>query len=707
MKKLLIVFLVLFFAVNTKAQEEEEHHDDDSLEFNVNSVVITGTRTYKKMIDIPYAIERVDKSEFKFNRNVSIRDILADVPGLFLQSRYGNHDVRVSIRGYGTRSNSGVRGIRILQDGIPESEPDGETTIDAIDYNSLGGVEVVKGNSSSLYTNAPGGVINFISDLSYPYNFLTSINQVGEFGLRQNGMKFGVLEKNYRFFLTYNYRNYDGYRPHSNEYINIVNSILDIYPDNKTQVQILGNFVRGLIKFPGSLTLDEYNTDPLQARTLAVSQDFKRETQKGRLGIRYKKEFGKNDNQEFEITGFGAIKDYVKTSNQLYTFINRYVLGSTIRYVNKSQIAGKDNEFSTGLDYYYQTGPTSDYDNVAGVKGFSLVGQNTETLNNLGIYFSNQFSIVKGKLDVLLTGRFDRIAYETTPLQYIGFLDTTKVYQQFTPKIALNYKLTPSVAIYTSFGTGFDTPALSELANYPFSSNEGRTALNPDLTAQKSLNFEIGIKGGLQRDHAELFKKTFFTATLYHSRVNEEIVPFSVSDRVYFRNAAKTNRTGIEIGIKNELIDALEVVSNYNYAFFRYTDYVARVYDNNGNFTDENYDGNILPSFPRHIVNLIVSYKWRIKKGLTILLQGDGDYIGKMYVNDKNSEETADYAYFNSLVGLTAEFDKFNFLLSVGLNNIFDKKYVGFVNINDNNGRYYELGQPRNFFSGLNIEYKF
>ncbi|MBX7044399.1 MAG: TonB-dependent receptor [Ignavibacteria bacterium] len=713
MKKLLIFFLAVLFTVsiNTiiQAQDKEEYEeeDKDSLEFNVNTVMITGTRTNKKIIDIPYAVERVDKSEFKFNRNVSIKDILADVPGLFLQNRYGNHDVRVSVRGYGTRSNAGVRGIRILQDGIPESEPDGSTTIDAIDYNSLGGVEIVKGNSSSLYTNAPGGVINFISDLSYPYNFLTSINQAGEFQLRQNGFKLGMLQKDYRFFLTYNYRNYGGYRPHSSEYVSIVNSIFDAYPDKKTRVEILGNFVRGIIKLPGSLTLAEYNADPYQARTLAVAQDFRRETQKGRLGIRYKRLFGKDDSQEFEVTGFGAIKDYVNTTAQLYTFINRYVLGSTIRYVNKSHIAKRENEFSTGIDYYYQTGPASDYDNINGVKGSSLISQNTETLNNLGIYFSNQYNIVKGKMDLLLTGRFDRIIYDVTPLQYLGYNDTTRIYQQFTPKIALNYKLTPSIAIYTSFGTGYDTPALTELANYPYSSNGGRTSLNPDLTAQKSLNFEIGIKGSLQNEKEELFKKTYFTATLYNSRVDDEIVPFSVSDRVYFRNAARTNRTGVEIGLKNEVVDGVELVTNYNYAFFKYTDYVARIYDVFGNITDERYDGNILPSFPRHIVNVILSYKYRVNKQITILAQADGDYIDKMFVNDKNSEEVGSYSYFNSLLGVTAEFDRFNFLFSLGVNNIFDRKYVGFININDFNERYYELGQPRNFYSGLNIEYKF
>lgn len=106
-----------------------------------------------------------------------------------MQSRYGNHDVRISIRGFGSRSNSGIRGVRILLDGIPESEPDGQTRIEAIDFNSVGRVEIVKGNSSSLYTNAPGGVVNFINNVYSPVNYVTQFNELGSFGLRRNGFK--------------------------------------------------------------------------------------------------------------------------------------------------------------------------------------------------------------------------------------------------------------------------------------------------------------------------------------------------------------------------------------------------------------------------------------------------------------------------------------------------------------------------------------
>src|SRR3974377_1146759 len=169
--------------------------EKDSVKYEIDEVIVIGTRATERIIDIPYSVFKVDRKELSLGRKVSAKDVLADVPGLFLQNRYGSQDLRISIRGFGTRSSSGVRGVRILQDGIPESDPDGETTIDAVDFTSLGGVEVVKGNLSSLYANAPGGVVNFLSDLYFTKNFTAYSNQIGKFGYLQNGVKVG-LENN-------------------------------------------------------------------------------------------------------------------------------------------------------------------------------------------------------------------------------------------------------------------------------------------------------------------------------------------------------------------------------------------------------------------------------------------------------------------------------------------------------------------------------
>ncbi|MCW8802953.1 MAG: Plug domain-containing protein, partial [Ignavibacteriaceae bacterium] len=101
----------------------------DTLTYATDDVVVTATRVEKKIIDIPYPVIRLKNTQYKFSKRVSVDDVLENVPGLFLQSRYGNHDVRIAIRGFGSRSNTGIRGVRILLDGIPESEPDGQTRI--------------------------------------------------------------------------------------------------------------------------------------------------------------------------------------------------------------------------------------------------------------------------------------------------------------------------------------------------------------------------------------------------------------------------------------------------------------------------------------------------------------------------------------------------------------------------------------------------
>ena len=281
---------VFFMPLYATAQEEKD------TTYEIQELVITGTRTYEKIIDIPYSVFRVDKKELKFGMKVSAKDVLADVPGLFLQSRFGNHDVRISIRGFGARSNSGIRGIRILQDGIPESEPDGETVIDAIDFTALGGVEVAKGNLSSLYSNAPGGVVNFITDLYFPSNYVSSVNQGGKYGFLQNGFKLGLKSNDNRFFLSYNYRNLNGFREHSNEFRHLVNSVYEGYVGQNSTISIFANYVNGINKLPGSLTQSEFDTDPFKADPLALSQDYRRESKKGRIGLRYKTSFGKEKN---------------------------------------------------------------------------------------------------------------------------------------------------------------------------------------------------------------------------------------------------------------------------------------------------------------------------------------------------------------------------------------------------------------------------
>jgi iron complex outermembrane recepter protein len=678
-------------------------------EVETEEIVVTGTRTSKQIIDIPFSVFRIGKREIRYGRNFTARDVLADVPGLFLQTRFGS-DVRISIRGYGTRSNSTVRGIRILLDGIPESDPDGESTMDAVDYTSIGGVEVVKGNLSSIYTNSPGGVINFLTDIFFNESFVTQNNEIGSFGLHQNGIKLGLKSEKSRYFLSYFYRNFDGYRPHSTEYVHLLNSIFQLYPDTKTSVTLLGNYARGFTRFPGALTKEEFDADPFQPYFQSVSSDIKRITQRGRAALRYFKTFGKKDANELELTGFGSIKDFDFTTNDLYNIKTKYSLGVNLRYTNKSPVFKHSNEFSVGADYFYVTGSLSSYTNIGGIKQNELQFQSQETQINLGAYLLDQYSLYKDRFYALFSCRYDKVEFENDDL-LAGDRSSSVKFEKFTPKLALNFKLMPLVAVYSSYGYAFDMPAAAEMENSRFSSNNGRTTLNPDLKPQNSKNYELGIKGNFFQKKIDAFEKVYFEFTFFNIKVDDEIIPFSISDKPYFKNAARTNRTGLECTIKSEPLERMEWIVNYTFANFKYDSYHSQTIDSVGNIIDVNYTGNTVPAVPRHLFNFILNYQYQLSKDISGLVLFDCDYVSRMFTDDGNTETTPPYFYANSLFGVNLSIKKFSALFSAGVNNIFNRRYVGYININANpefrinQRRYYEPGEPRFYYVNLNFRY--
>lgn len=676
----------------------------DTLFNDLNEVVITGTRVSKKIIDIPYSVVRMNFMDFRYDRKIGSSDMLSGVPGLFLQSRYGNHDVRFSIRGFGSRSNSGIRGVRILLDDIPESEPDGQTRIEAIDFNSVGRIEIVKGNASSLYTNAPGGVANFINDIGFHRSSITQFNQLGSYGLYRNGIKVAVRTKNYGLLTTYSYQNYDGYREHNGEYWHILNMVLETKPSENTSLKILGYFVDGQIQLPGSLTKEEFEADPWQADQRSIDRDEKRITTKGRLGLRYNASFGDSLNNEIEITSFATIKYFERTAKD-YRIISRYGFGLTARYVNKSRVLRRQNEFSVGTDLFSQPARIENYENISGTKGDQLLQLEAESIDNTGFYFSDNYEIIRNKLFVLLTGRYDNIIYylreETLPSR-----DDRKKYHAFTPKLALNFKFTPWISLYTSFGLSYDSPANNEMDSpYP------EYLYNTDIKAQESKNFELGIKGNLLRPESGLFKKILFEATVFNIIVDNEIIPYEVLGDVFFRNAARTHRMGMELGTQLEIIKDLSFAISYTYSNFTYKSYLAKTIeiDSLSNIIEKEQDfsGNIVPSIPKSNLYLALSYSHPIIRKINGFAKVSYMGISGLWVDDANSDKTDGYNLLNTVLGLDMNFGNFNLMVSGGVDNIFDEIYVGFTNTNSANKRFYEAGAPRNYFVTVNFGYRF
>lgn len=699
--KFFVLLLILSGIGSLYAQE-------DTSKYQTEEIIVTGTRVEQKIIDIPFSVQRIDQSAWVASRKIGINDVLQNVPGLFLQSRYGNHDVRVTIRGFGSRSNTGIRGVRILLDGVPESEPDGQTRVEALDFTSIGRVEIVKGNSSSLYTNAPGGVINFLTDKYFLRSFVLLDNEFGSFDTRKNGLKVGVNTPSSRFMVTGSYENYGGYRRHSNQYMNRVNTIYEADLTAKSKLSLYGYYVNTLIKLPGSLTLAQYNENDTAANKNSLNRDESRYTEKGRFGLTYSANIDyKKMNHAFEVTGYGTIK-YFNRVAKTYRIFDRYGLGGSFRYINKFNFSGRTNEFSVGGDYFVQTGPIGEYDNIGGVKGDELIFLSNESISNIGFYYVENFPIIKDRLAILLTGRYDRVKFTSKNLQGT-FQDTSRLFDKFTPKFALNLKLTPQIAVYGSFGLGFDSPAGNEMDNYPFSSDGNLHLLNPDLQAQKSMNYEAGFKGNLPALKKKYFRNTFLELTFYHNKIEDVIVPFTVDTDVYYRNAATAKRTGLEAGITTEIINGLTLKGAYTYQDFKYDEYKAVTIDSAGGIHTEYFNDNVEPSNPKNIFSGELEYRYTLKKNYTFFIKGNYQYVGEMFVDDFNTDtaKTEAYGLLNGQIGVDLTFGHIKVLAYGGVNNLTDKKYVAFININSNKGEFYESGPRRNFFGGLSLAYMF
>lgn len=672
----------------------------DSLYFETDEVVVTGTRVDQKIIDIPYPVTRINNTEFRFEKKTSINDVLTNVPGVFMQSRYGNHDVRISIRGYGSRSNSGIRGVRILLDGIPESEPDGQTRIEAVDFQSIGSIEIVKGNSSSLYTNAPGGVVNFISDINFKNSFVTQFNELGSFGLKRNGFKLGLRTADYGFMMNYSYHTYNGFREHSADNWHVLNSVLEVKPNELSKFQTFFYYAQGTIKLPGSLTAAQMEADRFQAAANEKNFDFYRLSNKGRIALRYSAAFDETRRDEIEITAYGTIK-YFQRSQRTIRLFDRYGLGSTVRYIMRRNLAGLDNEFSLGGDVFYQTGPISEFQNVAGMRTDLLQNLTDETIANTGFYFTNNLELYRKKFYLLITGRYDRVLFKVNDL-LAGYKNSERSFGDFTPKAALNYKLTPNWSLYGSFGLSFDVPASNEMDDYT-----GAAHLNPDLKPQRSSNFEAGTKGTFVYTDRTFFNRINFEATLFHTVIKDEIIPFDINGDVFYRNAAQTSRSGLELGVTTAVIQGLTFGTSITYSDFSYDSYILRSISGSGTASDADFTGKEVPSVPKLNMSFSLAYSKLLRENIIGFTKAQFQSVSGMFVNDANSAETEGYSLFSVTLGTELYSGPFTFILSGGGMNLLDKEYVGFININANGGRFYEAGEPRNFFGNFTVSYNF
>lgn len=701
----------------------------------LEEVTVTATRVEKSALRVPAAVSAVTEDELQSGRQqLGLDESLGSVPGLFFQNRYNfAQDLRISIRGFGARSNFGIRGLRIYSDGVPLTLPDGQSNVDEIDLGSLSRVEVNRGASSSLYGSAAGGVINLFSADGPATPFVSAQIGHGSYNQQNYQIKTGGQIQDLNYTLNLNRLSLDGFRQQNEVVSNLLNTKLRYDISDDSSLTLAVNVVNQPISDdPGALTLGEVNgTTTLAACRAAgfdnpdgreaaacrnVAFDAGESVDQQRFSLAYRKRFG--EKHEIQLRNYYTWRQFVNRlapggagllgnapsvngiSNSSWVEFDRFFFGGGAQYSYTDTLFGHRNRLTLGVDIDSQRDDRQRYDNDLGRRG-NLVFDQVENVESRGFYIQNEFGITD-TVELTFGARYDDISYEFDDAfltDATGDDSDSADYERVNPSVGLSWGPRESFNLYGNVATGFETPSTTEFANPANNGNAG--GLNTALEPQTSTSYEIGIKGlfvgpGVSYDLA------IFHVDTENEFVNAALLPGAPIGRTFLENAESTTREGVEaaIGWQPSFIPGLTFNAAYTYSDFEYDDFTSSLGATNG----VSFDGKALPGVPRHQVYTQVSYV--SEAGMTIAW--DLLRVGDFTANNANTVDNESYRVAN--LRASRPFDLGEFVLTpyVGVNNMFDSEYNANVRLNqDANGRFFEPAPQRNAYGGLTVRYNY
>ena len=669
------------------------------------SVSVTANRGSSQILTTPLAITKITAAALRSTNGYGLEDALTLVPGVIAQSRYGTSDIRLMIRGFGSRgagdrSNSGTtRGVRILLDGFPETEPDGRTAFDHIDLAAAEAVEVVRSNASAMWGNASGGVVNVLTAPSTPTGSMEFQPIFGGFGLRRYALRGSIPMGNGTAFAAFTNSSFDGWRAHSDARRILLNAGAVGHVGDATRLGVYLAAANNLMHIPGPLTLDQMNADPSQANATYLSRDERRYNRLGRLGVSLEHTI---DPTTSVSTMFYVNPKYLQRSERnTYRDFTRFHLGGNVVARKDLTLGSTRTRWSAGIDEAYQDGSIQFYALTNNTRG-ALSDNKGEGANNFGTFVHGEIG-VNERLNLLLGARYDAIAY-----YYRSFLPTAPVkfdsrrFDRVSPKIGFSWLLTPTRSFYGNIGGGIEVPAGNETDPSPGPvANPAPALLNPLLDAINSTTYELGFKSLTSRVGTSGVSLGYDVA-LYDTEVQNEIIPYSGGR--YYSSAAKARRSGLEIGSTLESSAGVFGGAALTFSKNTYLEYVvdSAVISPASAGRRADLSDNDIVGIPSVMANVEIGTEIPGYRALRI--KAAMEHSGEYFADDANKVSVPAFTIFN----LTAELRKpivaangWGIRAFVTVHNVTDKKYIGSAFLNPDlvgtAPAAYESGMPRSF----------
>ena len=673
-------------------------------------VVVSASRREQQSFDAPAAIQSVGRDTIEeAGPQVNLSESINRIPGVTARNRQNYaQDLQVSIRGFGSRSTFGIRGLRVLIDGIPATMPDGQGQASTISLGSVSRIEVLRGPLAQLYGNAAGGVIQvFTGEGTAPPTAgaglmfgsdgmrRVGLNAAGRWDAGADGSGKGTgLVADYSDFRT------DGYRDHSEARRRQFNAKLRIDATEDTTFSIVANvFDQPLSKDPVGLTRAQAQADPRQVVPIAIAQDARKVVSQDQAGIVAEHRF--DADRSVTARFYGGTRDLdnslsippapqnAPTSAGGIVELDRRYGGVGLQYAQRIGTGAGSVRLVAGVDHDTMSERRRGFINNGGVRGALKRDEDDKVAST---DFFGQASWDLGAAWTLIGGlRSSRVRFRTKD-DFItaGNPDDSgsKTFSAVNPVAGVVWHYNDRANLYAHVGRGFETPTFSELGYRP----GGASGLNFALNSSRSNHAEVGGKFLLSSSQR-------FDAALFSIRTRDEIVvDTNTGGRTTFKNAGGTSREGLELSYRGHFARAWSTSAALTWLDAKFRDGFAST-------AGTVAAGNKLPGIPDQ--QFFAELAWTPNRAAGPFAGVEIIRSGRVQVNDLNSDAAASATIGNLRGGWRFPFGAWDLTMLGRIDNLADRRYIGSVIVNDGNDRFFEPAPGRTWLLAAQVGYRF
>jgi iron complex outermembrane receptor protein len=666
----------------------------------LDGVVVTGSRVEHRSFDLPAAVDVVDAARIGADQaRVNASEALAAVPGINVQNRQNYaQDLQISSRGFGARSAFGVRGIRLIADGIPASMPDGQGQAATFNLDRAERIEVMRGPLSVIYGNHAGGVIQMFTPDGKGAPTVEGNFAAGSYGTWKADLSAQGEVGGVGYVIDASRFATDGYRDHSSAERDQTMAKLTFRPSQDGKLTLIANTFRQDAEDPQGLNWASYKANPSSVAQPVLNFNTRKSIDHQQGGLTYEHRFGDHAVQFSAYAGQRSTIQYQsipagpqgnpRHSGGVIDF-DRDFAGMSGRWIGRFDLVGGKLTTTVGVDYEQSTDDRRGYENfigaTLGVKGV-LRRQEEDRVFSFDQYAQAEW---QGERWTFSGGvRHSRVSFKVDDEYLSNGDDSGSVtYDKTTPTVAALYRLTDAVNVYASAARGFEAPTFNEMF---YSSGGG--SFNFGLKPSSSTHYEAGVKAYIGKDSR-------LDLALFQIKTDNEMVVLSASGgRTAYQNAGPTTRRGLELAFDSRWTSDLASRVAYTYLDAQYDD----AFTSNGNPVTA---GSKLPGVAEN--NLFAELAWKHPaSGFHAAVEGVAR--SKIYVEDTNTRQAAPgYAIANLRFGVDRQYGALKLGTFLRLNNLFDRQYVGSVIVGDGNLRFYEAAPGFNWLAGVSARYAF